>query len=98
MEFAQALCAAWFSQHMLADKIPCLVLKVVETGICRELFSRHGELPFVYPRSAQNGLKVSSVELRSSWVDFCPFRGPDAPHALIESIAGKKTWTQACKR
>jgi hypothetical protein len=33
------------------------------------------------------GLKVSSVELRGSWVDFCPFRGPGAPHTLIESIS-----------
>jgi hypothetical protein len=27
-------------------------------------------------------------------VDFCPFRGPDTPHALTESIPGKKTHTQ----
>ena len=52
MEFAEALCAARFSQRVLAEKIFCLVLKVVETGICWELFRRHRELPFVYPRSA----------------------------------------------
>ena len=28
-------------------------------------------------------------------MDFCPFRGPDAPHALIESIPGKKQ-TRKC--
>ncbi len=30
----------------------------------------------------KDGLKVSSVELSNCWVDFCPFRGPDAPHEL----------------
>ena len=31
-------------------------------------------------------------------MDFCPFRGPGAPHTLIESIPGKKTCTQVCTR
>ena len=44
------------------------------------------------------GLKVSPFELRSSWLDFCPFRGPGARHTLIESIPGKKTCTQAFMR
>lgn len=52
MEFAEALCAAWPSQRVLADEILCLILNMIETGICAELFNRHKELPFVCPRSA----------------------------------------------
>jgi hypothetical protein len=52
MEFAEALCVARVPQRVLAEKIFCLVLKVIETGVCGELFRRHRELPFVYPRSA----------------------------------------------
>jgi hypothetical protein len=52
MEFAEALCDPRFPQRVFAEKIFCLVLKVVEIGIFWELFCRHRELPFVYPKSA----------------------------------------------
>ncbi len=64
MEFPKPLRTAELSCGVLPEKIFRLVLEVVEIRICGKAFDRHGELPFVCPKSALNGLKVSSIELR----------------------------------
>ena len=66
MKFSQPLRTADFFCGVVSEKIFRLVLKVIETWIGGKRFRRHAELPFVCPRSALNGLKVSSFELSTA--------------------------------
>ena len=67
---------------MSLQQVLRLMLEVIEIGIGREWSDRHDELPFVRPRSALTGRKSVRKENCCDRVDFCPFRGPDAPLAL----------------
>ena len=60
MKLSKPLRAAEFSGRMLLEEIFRLVFQVREVWICGKAFDRHAELPFVCPRSALKGLKVSS--------------------------------------
>src|ERR1700730_7254377 len=62
-----------------------LILEMIEVRIRWEASYRHGELPFVRPRSALMGRKSVREMDCCDQVDFCPFRGPDAPFALRRS-------------
>ncbi len=70
-----------------ADQIFRLIFEVVEIRIGRERSYRHDELPFVCPGPHIEGTKSVRVTLCFVRVDFCPFRGPDAPHCATTRVA-----------
>src|ERR1700690_713369 len=83
MKFPGPLGGSQVAGRVVAQQVFGLILQMIEVGIGGEASYRHDELPFVGPRSAFDGQKVSSQNrVVSSKVDFCPFRGPDAPLAL----------------
>lgn len=60
MKFADALRYLRRVGGMSFQQVLGLMLEVIEIGIGRERSYRHDELPFVRPRSAYDGQKVSS--------------------------------------
>ena len=71
---------------MLLQQVLRLMLEMIDIRIRGEASYRHGELPFVGPRSAC--LRAESKFVKTNWyeqVDFCPFREPSAPFALRRS-------------
>jgi hypothetical protein len=59
------------------------------TAIGEQLY-RHDELPFVCPGPHIEGRKSVQVTLSFVRVDFCPFRGPDAPHCATTRAAWRR--------
>src|ERR1035438_5915752 len=60
MKFSQLLRKGWKAGSMILEQIFRLIFQMVEVGIRWEASYRHGGLPFVSPRSACDGQKVSS--------------------------------------
>jgi hypothetical protein len=69
---------------VLFQQVFRLILEMIEVRAQWEASYWHGELPFVCPRSAFMGRKSVRENQTNccDQVDFCPFRGPDAPFAL----------------
>jgi hypothetical protein len=71
---------------MAFQQVFCLILEMVKTGIRREVSHWHDELPFLCPGPHIEGRK-SVREIGFFQVDFCPFRGPDAPSCATSMIS-----------
>src|SRR5580658_9552941 len=63
---------------------------MVKAGIRREMSHWHDELPFARPGPHVEGRK-SVREIDFFQVDFCPFRGPDAPLTQGQFTTGPGT-------
>jgi hypothetical protein len=91
MKFPDALGYCGSARGELFQQVPGLIFEMNEAWIRWEAPYRHDELPFVCPRSANYGQKGSSWKrIASIKVDFCPFRGPDAPFCAVVMLARKK--------
>ncbi|PYV14274.1 MAG: hypothetical protein DMG21_18745 [Acidobacteria bacterium] len=83
MKFPEPLGHFGIPGGMRLQQVFRLVLEMIEIGIRWKASYRHDELPFVGPRSAYLRAESQFVKTNCSGkVDFCPFRGPDAPFAL----------------
>jgi hypothetical protein len=60
MKFSPLLRHGWDAGRMILQQIFGLIFQMVEVWIRGEASNWHGELPFVSPRSAFDGQKVSS--------------------------------------
>jgi hypothetical protein len=60
VKLTNQLSRGWIAGGFRLQQIFGLILEMVQTGIGRQRAYRHGELPFLSPRSACAGQKVSS--------------------------------------
>jgi hypothetical protein len=82
MKFSDALGNLWIVGNAAFEQVFRLIPEMIEARIRWEVFYRHDELPFVCPGPH---LRAESKFVETNCnhqVDFCPFRGPDAPFAL----------------
>ena len=85
MKFPDALRRLRVSRTMLLEQVFRLIFEVSEVGILWEAFNRHDELPLVCPGPHLVGESQFAKSDCDEQVDFCPFRGPEAPFALRRS-------------
>jgi hypothetical protein len=82
MKFSESLGSLGRASSVFLQQIFRLIFEVIEVWIRGQASYWHNELPFVCPRSAMVGRKSVRETNGGKQVDFCPFRGPDAPFAL----------------
>lgn len=88
-KFPDSLRHGGVARSVSADQIFCLIFEVGEIRIGREAFYGHEELPFVCPGPRIEG-ESQFGDVVFVRVDFCPFRGPEAPHYATTRVAWRR--------
>jgi hypothetical protein len=79
MKFSEPLGHFWITRRMPFEYVFRLVLEMIEIGIWWEASYRHRNF-LSYARGPHLQAESKFVKTNcSNQVDFCPFRGPDAP-------------------
>ena len=92
MKLPDTLRCGWIAHGMIAEQVFGLVLEMIEIRVRRKGLYRHDELPFRCPGPHLEGRKLVRDTNCLEQVDFCPFRGPDAPICATTRLPWQLPW------